>query len=372
MAWRPRSSWLSTAPAPQASAASRIGAARATTRRDRRITDRTALHRQHDAVVTGIGAAVEAVGMHADGMHGGKPVGAGIADDLVPLHRQLSLDAARDAIRYIDGIAGCREARRAHRLPHGHVEVDSVQEYLENAHGDLGRARRADHDVRALAFVHDARHHGGETRLARSEAPRSSRPRVEHAHAAVVHEAQTLGDHARGHAKRMRHGDAVAFAVDHGDVRGVAARRAARVEARHLRLLPYPDLLGEPPRVRLARELFHRDVDEARVADVAVLVDGGALHRLRNHADVLGRVVLELAQGEALQDVEHLDEHHPAAGRPVARDAVGAVGAPQRPVSYCLPLAQVGRAEEAIVAAHVLHDGVRDLTLVEDLVAVLG
>src|SRR5262249_58180759 len=111
----------------------------------------------------------------------------------------------------------------------------------------------------------------------------------------------------------MRHGDAVAIAVDHGDVRGIAARRATRVEARHVRLLPYPDLLGEPHRVRLARELFHWDVDEARVADVAVLVDGGALHRLRNHADVLGRAVFELAEGEALQNIEHLHEHHPPA-----------------------------------------------------------
>src|SRR5262245_19989351 len=188
MAWRPRSSWLSTAPAPHASAARRIGTTKATTRRGLRMVDRTALHCQHDAVVTGLGAAVEAVGMHPDAMHGGKPVGAWTADDLVSLHRQLSLDAVRDAIRYIDGIAGGREARRAHRLHHGHVEVDGVQEHLENAHGDLGRAWRADHDVRALAFVHDARHHGGETRLARSEAPRPSRPRIEHAHAAVVHE----------------------------------------------------------------------------------------------------------------------------------------------------------------------------------------
>src|SRR5215475_7575644 len=176
MAWRPRSSWLSTAPAPHASAASRIGTAKAMTRRGLRMVDRTRLHRQHGAVVAGIGAAIEAIGMHADGMHGGKPVGAGTADDLVPLPGELALDAPRNPIRHIDGTAGGGEARRAHRLHHGHVEVDGVQEHLENAHGDLGGSRRAYYDVRALAFVHDARHHGGETRLARGEAARPSRP----------------------------------------------------------------------------------------------------------------------------------------------------------------------------------------------------
>src|SRR5215467_2171007 len=341
MAWRPRSSWLSVAPAPQARAARRSGAVRAT--RTRGLWDiaflvsltvmptvgRTRLHRQHDAVVAGIGASIEAVRMDPEGMHRGKAIGARTADNLVPLCRQLSLDTARDPVRHVDRIAGSGEARRAHRLHHGHVEVDGIQERLEDAHGDLGRPRRADHDVRTLALEHDGGHDGAEARLARGEAACTARPRVEHTHAAVVHEAEAFGDHARGHPEGMRHGDAVTFAIDHGHVRRVAARRAARVEARYSRLLAQPDLLGEPRRVVLAREPLHRHVDEARVAHVAVLVDGGALHRLGHHADVLDGVVLELAESEALEDVQHLDEHHPAPGRLVARDAVAAIGTPQ-------------------------------------------
>src|SRR5262249_19862334 len=185
---------------------------------------------------------------------------------------------------------------------HGHGEAEGTQERLAAAHGDLGRPRRADYHVRTLALEHDGRYDGAEARFARGEAACPARPRVEHAHAAVVHEAETLGDHARGHTERMRHGDAVAFAVDHGHVRRVATKRAARFEPRPLRLLAQPDLLSEPRRVVLAREPIHWHADEARVAHVAVLVDGGALHRLGHHADVLGRVVLELAQGEALED----------------------------------------------------------------------
>src|SRR5262252_6207795 len=239
MAWRPRSSWLSVAPAPQARAARRSGAVRAT--RTRGLWDiaflvsltfmptvgRTRLHRQHDAVVAGIGASIEAVRMDPKGMHGGKAVRAGAADDLVSLCRQLPLDTTRDAIGHVDGIAGSGEARRAHRLYHGHVEVDGIQEHLEDAHGDLGRPRRTDHDLRTLALEHDGRHDGAEACLARGEAACPPRPRVEHTHAAVVHEAQAFGDHARGHTERMRHGDAVAVAVEHGHVRRVATRRAA-------------------------------------------------------------------------------------------------------------------------------------------------
>src|SRR5499433_4015718 len=373
MAWRPRSSWLSAAPAPQARAARRSGTASPTrTRRLLRLAfagpptlvrtvDRTRLHRQHDAVMAGIGASIEAVRMDPKGMHGGKAVRAGAADDLVSLCRQLPLDTTRDAIGHVDGIAGSGEARRAHRLYHGHVEVDGIQEHLEDAHGDLGRPRRTDHDVRTLALEHDGRHDGAEACLARGEAACPPRPRVEHTHAAVVHEAEAFGDHARGHPEGMRHGDAVTFAVEHGHVRRVATRRAARVEARDLHFLPGPDLLGDPRRIVLAREPLHRNVDEARVAHVAVLVDGGPLHRLGHHADVLDRVVLERAQSEALEDVQHLDEHHPAPGRLIARDAVTAIGAPQWRVAHRLPLAQVGRPEQAVVATRVFHDGLRDL-----------
>src|SRR5262245_21961417 len=127
MAWRPRSSWLSAAPAPQASAARRSSAARAARRRGlpdlvfpapptvMPTVGLTRLHRQHDAVVAGIGPSIKAVRMHPEGMHGGKAVRAGTADDLIPLCRQLPLDTARDAIRHVDGIAGGGEARRAQR-----------------------------------------------------------------------------------------------------------------------------------------------------------------------------------------------------------------------------------------------------------------
>src|SRR5262245_34034252 len=305
-------------------------------------------------------------------MDGREAVRERIAHDLVAFSLELALGAARNAVRYVDGIARGRESRRAHRLHHGHVEVDGVQEHLEDAHGDLRRPRRPDHDMGPVALEDDGGHHRAEARLARSEAACPAWPRVEDAHAAVVHETQAFRDHARWHAEGVRHRDAIAFGVQDGDVRRVAAWRPAGIEPRHVRLLLAAYLFCEGARVRLVRETLHRHVDEARVANVAVLVDGGTLHGLRHDTDVLRGVVVELLEREALQDVQHLDEHDAAPRGPVAGDTVSAIRPPEGRVAHGPPVAEISDVEETAVAAHVLPDGLTDLTLVEDLIAVLG
>src|SRR4029453_8220691 len=123
-----------------------------------------------------------------------------------------------------------------------------------HAHGDLGRAGRADDDVRPGALEHDRRDHRAEARLARREAAGAARARIENAHAAVVHEAEPARDHARGHAERVGNGHAAALAIDHRDVGGVAGRRAACVEAGHVGLPARADLLGEAGGVLAAPE----------------------------------------------------------------------------------------------------------------------
>src|SRR4029453_18726172 len=159
-----------------------------------------------------------------------------------------------------------------------------------HAHGDLGRAGRADDDVRPIALEHDRRDHRAEARLARREAAGAARARIENAHAAVVHEAEPARDHARGHAERVGHGHAAALAIDHRDVGGVAGRRAAFVEAGHVGLPARADLLGEAGGVLAAREALHRHIHEPRIAHVAVLVDRGALYGPPDLSGVFGRV----------------------------------------------------------------------------------
>jgi hypothetical protein len=51
-------------------------------------------------------------------------------------------------------------------------------------------------------------------------------------------------------------------------VRGIAVRRASRVEARHLGRSPYANLLGEGRRILLARETLHGHVDEETKHDL--------------------------------------------------------------------------------------------------------
>ena len=153
----------------------------------------------------------------------------------------------------------------------------------------------------------------------------------------------------------------------------VSGRGAPALKPRHPRLLAGADLLREPGRVRLAGEALHRHVDEPRIAHVAVLVDGRALHRLRHDAEILGRVVLEPTEGEVLQDVQHLEQHH--ARRPAAGwSRRGSRGRCPRAARCGRCASPRGRRppSSAVVPPHVLDDGVGDLALVEDLVAVLG
>src|SRR6185436_18368581 len=96
----------------------------------------------------------------------------------------------------------------------------------------------------------------GTTELKRA-LPGAAGPRVEHAHAAVVHEAQARRDHARRHAQRMGHGEAVAVLVEYRDVRGVLGD-GARVEARHAGLHAAHDLAGHGLGIGFRGQLLDR------------------------------------------------------------------------------------------------------------------
>src|SRR6185436_15838982 len=109
MALRARSSWPSAALAPPPRAARNNNAAHARKAVmpvrmpfvDARVNqlDRGQLDHEHDAVVAGIGAAVEAVGMHPNSVHRGEAVGVGVPHDLVAPALELALDPARYTVR---------------------------------------------------------------------------------------------------------------------------------------------------------------------------------------------------------------------------------------------------------------------------------
>jgi hypothetical protein len=81
------------------------------------------------------------------------------------------------------------------------------------------------------------------------------------------------------HPKRMGHGETVAVLVEHRDMRGVLGRRTA-VEARHAGFHAALDLVGHLPGVGLRHQPPERHLDEFGIADMGILVDGGALHGL--------------------------------------------------------------------------------------------
>ena len=154
-----------------------------------------------------------------------------------------------------------------------------------------------------------------------------SRQRVEVDHRVVVHEAETRADHAGRSTERMCERHAPAGAVDHGDMGG--SRRTGRHEVDHD--LP-AGLDHRPPlgSTLLGGHPVQRDIDEIRVAEVAVPVGERGLHRQPDPQDVRRGVVAELGQVPALEDVEDLDEGRSTVRRRAGRDRVAAVGAGDR------------------------------------------
>src|SRR5918993_2057613 len=79
-------------------------------------TSRHWLHGDDHAVMTRIGAAIEAVIMHANAVHGGKAERIGATNPGIAHGLQLTLDPELDAVGDVDCIGCRREARGAHRL----------------------------------------------------------------------------------------------------------------------------------------------------------------------------------------------------------------------------------------------------------------
>ena len=322
-------------------------------------------HQQRHAVMAGVGAAVEAaVRQEADAVHGGEAEGERAADHLIAHRRQRLHDIARNAVRDVDGVRGGGEARRRHRLGHGHAMVQHVQDRLRHAHGDLRAARRAQRQTRPLALEDDGRAERGEAALAGRDRPRPAGTRIEHAHAAVIHEAQPRRDDAGRHAERMRHGDDAALAVDRHHMGGV---RRLRREALDRGALAALDLGGQRAAVFPGDQPVERHVVEGRVADMGVLVARRALHRLADDAQIVGAVVADRRQIEMLQLVQHLQHLHAAAGRAVGRHPPAAIVGADRLGRRRAIGGEVGGGHQPAIGAHVGVDLLGDLAGVEDV-----
>ncbi|XQU71072.1 hypothetical protein OJJOAM_003861 [Cupriavidus sp. H18C1] len=148
-------------------------------------------------------------------------------------------------------------------------------------------------------------------------------------------------------------------------MRGVARHRVPRIDARHFGALPIADALRDLAGVDGRQQPVQRHVDEGGIADEAVLVAGRLLHRLADHANIVGAVVPQRAQIELLEDRQHLQQHRAAAGRPVGGDAAVAVAANQRRGAHGLVAGQVLPRQQRAVFAHVGDDLFGDLAQIE-------
>ena len=115
-----------------------------------------------------------------------------------------------------------------------------------------------------------------------------------------------------------------------GDADMGRAGRFGEAEPFDLRDLAALDRLGMAGGIGLVGQPVDRHIDKAGIADEVVLVRGRDLHRLGDHAHVVRAVVTHGGEVEVLQNVQHLDQHDAAAGRPVGREGKAAIAAPER------------------------------------------
>ena len=202
--------------------------------------------------------------MHPDGVHRREAVGVGAAHHLVARGLQLALHPARDAVGHVDGVAGGREARRAHRLHHGHVEVERVQQHLQHAHGDLGRPRRADDQVRPVA---PRTRWTGTTELKRA-LPGARLPARPGRGSKTPMQPLYMKPSPSVITPEGMPSEWVMVtqlpSASTTETCVVSLAGGAPVEARHVGLLPGADLLGHLGRVGLSGEPVHRHLHEAR------------------------------------------------------------------------------------------------------------
>src|SRR5437899_8986702 len=64
------------------------------------------LHRNHHTVVPWVGAAIQAVVVHADAVHGSEAESVGAAHHRIALPLQLALDLPLDAVGDVDRVGG--------------------------------------------------------------------------------------------------------------------------------------------------------------------------------------------------------------------------------------------------------------------------
>ena len=220
--------------------------------------------------------------------------------------------------------------------------------------------------MRLVALEDDGRRHGGETAFARRQRTGAAGARVEDAHAAIVHEPEPVGDDAGRHAQRMGHRNRVAVGVEGADM-GRILRFRHLVQPLDMGFLARPDRGGQRTRIAFVEQFVERYVHEQRIADPVVLVDRGVFHRLADDADIFRRIVAHARQIEILQNVEHLQDHDPAARRLVAGNAVVAIVRPQRFGPDGLVVFEVLVGEQSAVRSHVGGDLLGHLAGIEDI-----
>ena len=221
-----------------------------------------------------------------------------------------------------------------------HVELDHVQHDLQDrvdnrpaagAAGDQHNAAVLGDDGRRLRTEHPlARFDQIRCRANRAVAVRASGFPVEIPHLVVQQEPAAANHDAGTEAlfQRVRVGHRHSGLVDHREVRGlIAFRRKHDLSRRSQGLaaarLAAVDLLRQLPGVILVDEIL-RHCGEGRIGQIAGAVEVGQTHGLDHPVQRLGRPAALGAEIEVLQQVQHFDQHHAAAGRRRTQDLVPA------------------------------------------------
>ena len=279
------------------------------------------------------------------------------------------------------------EARHVDGFLRVHAVVDGVDHGLQHGGDDAAAAGRAHHDHRLAVLGDDGRAHRGQRTLAGGDGvglALHQAVQVGHADLGgevvhfVVQKHAGLGRRHPGAepvVQRVGHRHRVAVLVGDRVVRGVAAlmRRDARLDVLGHAGLVRVDHGADLGRVILVEQVIERVLHEVRIAEIAVAVDVGVAHGFDLVVHGLRRVVAQLLERIAFQDVEDLaDDHAARARRRRGDDVVAAVVAFDRCQLARLVLVEVRLRDQAFAGLARCHDGAADPALVEAVGAPLA
>ena len=290
------------------------------------------------------------------------------------------------------------EARGRHRLLHVHPVVDDVEDREQDGGDDARAAGAARHHEGLAIFDQDRRRHARERPLARSNrigAARIDQPigvrRVgrdrEVVHFVVEHDPRTRNGDAGavGGVDGRRDRYRVPVLVRDGQVSrsGVIVRQTRADDfERYVIALPAPGRRREGAGVDarplclgvlLPEQALERDLHEVGIAQVGSAIREGELHRLGDDVEAGRATRPARAEIEALEDVEHLEQHDAARGRRRKRvDLDPPVRARHRTAFDGSVGRQVGGTHDAAAARHLVGHLPGNLARVEDRRPLLG